>query len=283
MESTSTDLSLGQLATLACVLEVSIPKPGNVHRGADFADTTINDFLISAVAIAPAMDVAATTPLGETVLRAVRDTRRLINVNTNLGIILLLSPLAAVSHVDSDSIRQFLANTGPGDAAQVYEAIAMCSPGGLGRAAQHDVRSEETPDSIVAAMQLAAARDMVAAQYCNGFDEVLGFVLPAIRQAQEGGHNLVEAVIHAHIQTMHQYPDSLIARKNGSELAAQSAAMAGNVLSSGEPFGEDYMAALADLDFWLRADGNRRNPGTTADLIAAALFAGLRLNQISLG
>ena len=34
--------------------------------------------------------------------------------------------------------------------------------------------------------------------------------------------------------------------------------------------------ALADFDFWLRSDGHRRNPGTTADLIAAALFAGLR-------
>ena len=35
-------------------------------------------------------------------------------------------------------------------------------------------------------------------------------------------------------------------------------------------------AAAADFDFWLRADGNRRNPGATADLVAAALFAGLR-------
>jgi len=33
---------------------------------------------------------------------------------------------------------------------------------------------------------------------------------------------------------------------------------------------------LADFDFWLRSDGHRRNPGTTADLIAAALFVLLR-------
>ena len=40
--------------------------------------------------------------------------------------------------------------------------------------------------------------------------------------------------------------------------------------------------ALADLDFWLRSDGHRRNPGTTADLIAAGLFAALREHQIAL-
>ena len=33
---------------------------------------------------------------------------------------------------------------------------------------------------------------------------------------------------------------------------------------------------LNRLDTWLRGDGNRRNPGTTADLVAAILFAGLR-------
>jgi triphosphoribosyl-dephospho-CoA synthase len=36
------------------------------------------------------------------------------------------------------------------------------------------------------------------------------------------------------------------------------------------------LSALAELDFWLRTDGHRRNPGTTADLIAAGLFVGLR-------
>ena len=33
---------------------------------------------------------------------------------------------------------------------------------------------------------------------------------------------------------------------------------------------------LNEFDRWLRADGNRRNPGTTADLVAASLFAAFR-------
>jgi triphosphoribosyl-dephospho-CoA synthase len=48
------------------------------------------------------------------------------------------------------------------------------------------------------------------------------------------------------------------------------------VLDAGSPKSEEYLRELAKLDFWLRSDGNRRNPGTTADLIAAGLFVALR-------
>ena len=39
---------------------------------------------------------------------------------------------------------------------------------------------------------------------------------------------------------------------------------------------------IGDLDSWLRADGHSRNPGATADLMAAALFAALRDETIAL-
>ena len=89
-------MSIGSCATLACLLEATAPKPGNVHRGADFADMTFTDFVVSAAAIGPAMERAAERGVGTTVLEAVRATRRLVPVNTNLGTVLLLAPLAAV-------------------------------------------------------------------------------------------------------------------------------------------------------------------------------------------
>ena len=57
-------LTTGQCATLACFLELSAPKPGNVHRGADFEDTTFNDFAASAVALGPIIERALEQPLG---------------------------------------------------------------------------------------------------------------------------------------------------------------------------------------------------------------------------
>src|SRR5437762_7387588 len=95
-QSQATLLSIGQCATLACLLEATAPKVGNVHRGADFEDLTFSDFVVSAVAIGPAMEAAASKGVGRTVYDAVAATRQLVNTNTNLGMALLFAPLAAV-------------------------------------------------------------------------------------------------------------------------------------------------------------------------------------------
>jgi triphosphoribosyl-dephospho-CoA synthase len=79
---------------------------------------------------------------------------------------------------------------------------------------------------------------------------------------------------------MATFPDSLIARKCGPAIAQQAADRATAVLALGEPDAADYEAGMADLDFWLRTDGHRRNPGTTADLVAAGLFVLLREGRI---
>src|SRR5205809_513834 len=71
-------LSIGQCATLACLLEATAPKVGNVHRGADFEDLTFSDFVVSAVAIGPAMEGAASTGVGRAVYNAVAATRDLV-------------------------------------------------------------------------------------------------------------------------------------------------------------------------------------------------------------
>src|SRR6266487_4025178 len=89
-------LSVGQCATLACLLEATAPKVGNVHRGADFDDLTFADFAVSAVAIGPAMEAAASTGVGRAVRDAVAATRGVVATNTNLGMALLIAPLAAV-------------------------------------------------------------------------------------------------------------------------------------------------------------------------------------------
>ena len=92
-------LSVGQCATLACLLEVTAPKPGNVHRGADFEDISFDDFVASAVAIGPVIEKATSHNVGQTVLLAVTATRSFVATNTNLGTVLLIAPLATVPHV----------------------------------------------------------------------------------------------------------------------------------------------------------------------------------------
>lgn len=270
-------LSTGQCATLACLLEVAAPKPGNVHRGADFEDLSFHDFLASAVAIAPAMELAVDRPLGQTVLEAVRATWQIVGTNTNLGTVLLLAPLAKVPRESPlrAGVAEVLHRLAPQDAALVYEAIRLAHPGGLGRVAQHDV-ADPPPVSLIAAMQLAAGRDLVARQYAEDFAQVFDCVVPWLRESVDVGMPVPEAVVHVHVRLMAAFPDSLIARKCGPAVAAESAARAALVLLAGGPGEADYRQTLADLDFWLRSDGHRRNPGTTADLVAAGLFIAIR-------
>ncbi len=100
-------------------------------------------------------------------------------------------------------------------------------------------------------------------------------------EAVAAGWSLADAIVDAHLRVMAAFPDSLIARKCGPAIAEQAADRAAAVLAAGDPEDERRQRALADFDFWLRSDGHRRNPGTTADLIAAGLFAALCEGKIS--
>ena len=61
------------------------------------------------------------------------------------------------------------------------------------------------------------------------------------------------------------------------EVAAESARRAQQVLAVQKDAGSDHARQeLAKFDSWLRDAEHRRNPGTTADLLAAALFVKLR-------
>jgi triphosphoribosyl-dephospho-CoA synthase len=270
-------LEIGQCATLACLLEVSAPKPGNVHRGADFENLTFYDFVVSSVAIAPAIALATKGAVGRAVLEAVRATQAMVHTNTNLGTLLLLAPLAAVPRDAElrDGVVDVLAHLTPEDSDCVYQAIRLSRPGGLGYVDRADVR-QSAPTDLLAAMRAAADRDTVARQYVSHFAEVLDLVVPWLTDGPRYGWSLVDCIVHTHVRLMSRVPDTLIERKCGSPVARQGSYHAATVLDAGQPGDEAYHQALADLDFWLRADHHRRNPGTTADLVAAGLFAALR-------
>lgn len=274
-------LTVAQCATLSCLLEVIPPKPGNVHRGADFDDMTFLDLAVSAAAIGPILDEAVQKGVGATVLECVESTRRLVRKNTNLGIILLLAPLAAVprSQPLRTGLPEVLAGLTPHDARDVYQAIRLAQPGGLGESAEADVHGNE-PEDLIAAMTLAADRDLVARQYANGFSTVLEEALPLIVEKREADWSLSHAVVWTQLTLLSRYPDTLIARKCGAETAQQASDWAAKVLEQGTPADSQFVQAASDLDFWMRCDGHRRNPGTTADILAAALFAGLREGRI---
>lgn len=260
----------------ACRLEVLSPKPGNVNPGHSFADASVDDFLKSAAAAAPDIARAPTQPIGQTILNAVTATRSVVTHNTNLGILLLIAPLAAVPPQQSlaDGIASVLAGTTTEDSRNVYAAIRLANPGGLGKAAQQDVDSPPTIP-LTDCMQLAADRDLIAAEYSNGFQRVLQQGLNWLLQAAQVSDNAGEQITWLALQLLADAPDSLILRKCGLEIATTAQNLARRTLDRGWPDPSGQPSFL-QLDQFLRADGNRRNPGTTADFVAAILFAAFR-------
>ena len=282
-ESRGSDPSSGKLAQIACILEATARKPGNVHRFADFADLDYVDFLLSAAAIAEPLDQAEREGIGSAILAAVEATRRLIATNSNLGMILLLAPMAAVPRAEDlpDGLERVLAATTIEDARFVYQAIRMASPGGMGKVADQDIAGEPTV-TLREAMILAADRDIIARQYANGFKQVFDDGLPALKRRLDDGRPLEPAIIGAYLDLLASHPDTLIVRKAGWERAREASRLARAVLDAGWPDARDGRDRFEALDQWLRSEGNRLNPGATADLSAAVLFAGLRDGTIRL-
>ena len=262
-------------AQLACLLEVSAPKPGNVSPARHFHDTRYEDFLASAVAIGPAMAAAGEQPLGATILAAVEATARRVRSNTNLGIILLLAPLAkAARRADGPlraRVRQVLDATTVDDAARVYAAIRRARPGGLGAAAAEDVSAAPTV-SLRGAMALAAERDSVAREYATDFAITFEVGTPALRTARDAGLDWADATVECYLRILAAAPDTHIARKLGREEAERIARRAREVTEAGGVRSDAGRRELEAFDAELRGRTNARNPGTTADLTCAALF-----------
>ena len=271
--------TIGQLAQLACTWEVLARKAGNVCPGRDFPDLTVNDFLKSAAAIAPILDQAPTQPLGLTILRSIEETRKVVNTNTNLGIVLLLAPLASVPLDEplQPGVARVLAATTIEDSRNVYAAIRLAKPGGLGDVKEQDVKDEPTLP-LRNVMALAMDRDLIAAQYATDFAIATAFA-DGLEQGIKKAGNIERSIIEMQLYLLIRNGDDLIRRKL-AERAGDYRVPALKILQLGLDTPEGRQA-FRDFDTFLRSDNHARNPGTTADMIAAMLFVALREGRIA--
>ena len=290
--------SIAGRAHLACVLEASAPKPGNVSPGRPFADMRYEDFLVSAEAIARPLEGSGRRPLGETILQAVEATAARTRANTNLGIVLLLTPLAraAVRLLESPvlaerhqrlrvlraAVKDVLAETTVDDARNTYRAIRLANPGGLGDAEEQDVAAEPTV-SLLDAMRLAADRDGIAREYASSYETTFDRGVPALLNARADALPMNDAIVEAYLTLLAEYPDTHIARRGGDTLARHVSGLAASVLDAGGVRSDEGRLRIAAMDASLRDPRNLANPGTTADLTAATIFAALIVGGWSTG
>jgi triphosphoribosyl-dephospho-CoA synthase len=260
----------------ACLAELDALKPGNVHRFGDGHRMTIADFVASAEAAAPLMGREG-LPVGERIRLAVDATRRAAGQNTNLGIVLLAAPLAGAA-LDPQGgdlqsrLHGILQELSVDDAREAYRAIRETKPGGLGEAREHDVASEPEV-TLLEAMRAAEGRDRIAWNYTHDFADIFRLGLKWLAQARERWSDPAWGASRVYLGFLAHVPDTLIERKFGERIAARVREEARPIESSltecQSP--EAMTAPLTAFDRALKERG--LNPGTSADLTVATLFA----------
>jgi triphosphoribosyl-dephospho-CoA synthase len=268
----------------ACLLDVLAVKPGNVGVHAAGHGMEAVDFVRSARAAAPAIASREAT-VGERIHAAVAATRAAVGTNTNLGIVLLAAPLAQAAlraqwpltrKAMAVSLAHVLAELTVSDARLAFEAICAASPGGLGEAARHDVR-RPAQVTLLEAMREAANRDSIARQYATTYADVLDAGLAKLTLARQAGFDYRWAATLVYMEFLSAHPDSHVARKLGPDAAEalrrQACAQAEAARQLEHP--RLLSAQWREWDAALKARG--LNPGTSADLTVATLFAGLLL------
>jgi triphosphoribosyl-dephospho-CoA synthase len=276
--------ALARAVRAACEEEIAAFKPGNVSLDASGHGMHAEQFLASAKAIAAPIS-APSLGVGERILAAIEATRKVVDTNTNLGIVLLAAPLlhAAWQRKQDESWAHALEHTLDqltlADAQLAYQAIRLAQPGGLGEVAEHDVSQPPTVN-LREAMQAAAERDTIALQYASGYRLVLELGLACYKRTLAQGVSQRWATVACYLALLARVPDSLIVRKHGYRVAREVSLQAAPFMQALEDdqAPESLLPRMQAWDRELKA--KKINPGTSADLTVAALLA-FKLQELS--
>jgi triphosphoribosyl-dephospho-CoA synthase len=288
---------------LAILLEVSgYPKPGNVHRTADFPETTFEQYLASAVAIAPSFRMAVEQGIkvmdGEIDVSEVgigyviKDgVDRMLGSqgggNTLLGAIILLAPIAAGAGMIRGSfslprlrenIKKVVEATTPEDAVKVYDAIALVNPGGLNKSKKLDVTDPASKKKILEkgitlfdTFEIASTYDSIASEWVYNYPITFDLGYPYLVKELEETGDINIATVHAFLKILAEVPDTFISRKVGQAKAESISTEAAQILKEGGLTTSLGRNMLHKLDSELRDTAHDLSPGTTADITEGVL------------
>jgi len=290
---------------LAIMLEVSSQKPGNVSFTASFEKTRVEHFLASAVAAGPTFQEVAylgtsvaekRLEVGEVGLgELIRDCAVDVNTwqkggNTILGTVMLFVPIAAaagMTPITEDYVLDFsvlrknidlaVKSTSAWDSVHLYEAVEIASPSGLGDSPDLDVNDPGSKErllkenvSLFDVFKLASGYDDICYEWVHNYPITFNLAYPYL-MVQLESKPLNTAVVHTFLKILSERPDTFIVRKVGEEKAKEISEEAKVVLNLGGLDTAEGKKSLSEFDRKLRRKGNTCNPGTTADLTAAAL------------
>lgn len=301
MNPTDDAKNVARCLELAILLETSAHKPGNVSVVTDFDHTRYEHFLASAVAATSSFESAAMRGLnasekeanlsvGLSIKECVEDIAAWQHGgNTLLGTIILLSPMATAAGVtlrkrdfDIPSFRKNLKlvveSTTPEDAVDVYSAIETANPAGLGKAPDLDVtdptsekRILDEKISLYKVFKIAEKYDTICSEWTSNYRVTFDIAYPSLAKRLKNDADPSRAIVQTFLEVLAEVPDTFIARKTSMKKAREVSLEAKEIVQLGGIETSKGRESLRAFDGRLRSFSNLLNPGTTADLIAAAL------------
>jgi triphosphoribosyl-dephospho-CoA synthase len=286
------------------LLEASAHKPGNVNVVTDFDNTRYEHFLASAVAAAPALELGAQRGIefskgkisfdkagvGEIIKRCITEIAAWQHGgNTLLGTIILLSPMSVAAGMTANDVnfrpsilrknmQLLVENTTAQDAVDVYDAIDIASPSGLGKAPDLDVNDPKSKSRILEdkiplydVFKIAEPYDTICSEYVNNFHVTFDLAYPALSKHLKTLSDPSAAIIQSFLEVLAEIPDTFIARKTSPRKALEVSKEAKKIVNLGGVMNPKARKNLEKLDMRLRKQSNLLNPGTTADIVAAGL------------
>ncbi|MYD78433.1 MAG: triphosphoribosyl-dephospho-CoA synthase [Gammaproteobacteria bacterium] len=260
----------------ACQVELLALKPGNVHLYADGHGMTVDHFLASAYATASKLTDSKLS-LGERALQSVIATRDAVSMNTNLGMILLCAPLAIAAEKASVSTLQqtvddVIRESDVQEAELIFQAIRMAAPSGLSTAKVNDVW-ERARQGIYAIMKSAEANDMIARQYVTEFADVFEVGLNEVDEGVAQNLNQRDLALRIYLGFLSRFPDTHIVRQYGSAVAENIRSEANSLYAEFCKLNSTQLMYDRLMDYDENWKSREVNPGTSADLTVATLFA----------
>jgi triphosphoribosyl-dephospho-CoA synthase len=264
-------------AQLALLLEVSgTPKPGNVDRHREYEDLRFEHFVTGAVCARDGLRLAAGgAEVGESFRRAVAGMSQQSGGNTQFGALLVVTPLvraSAAHELTPEGTRSIVAETTVEDAEKFYKAFEYVDvavddppegmePLDVRRGADAVATIRERAITLEDVMERSADRDGVAAEWVDGFPRTFG----AAETILDGTGPVTDRAAEAYLDLLAAEPDTFVVTKHDRETAEEVRRRAVAVRD-----GEEDVEAFAD-----ELVERSINPGTTADIVAGALFVAL--------
>jgi len=261
-----------------CDTEIKSLKPGNVHRYSEGHGMNLKDFLKSSLIISKCL-TKNNLDLGKKILISVNEIQNKIKKNTNLGIILMLSPIATIVQEEGviskeellKKIKSLIKKQNIKNSIPIFKAISLTSPGGLGFSKKYDV-NEPPNTNLYKAMEFAKKKDLIARQYCNGFEDIYKIGIPAYKKFYNKWGKVDWALTGVYLTFLKKFNDSHIVRNKGNKIATSIKKEAKKYYFFLKRNKNLTKIKKKLLIFDKKLKSKRINPGTTADLTVATLL-----------